>query len=284
MPAAPVAAVPAAPVAAVAAAPAPAIPPAAAAAVAVGSDATLAGYYAAMLAVPAFAEVSAIVTANQRITLTDSGVGGPTDYTHATHRIRIPANANAAFRRDDMVFELHNAKKRGNLTRAHGMAPPALGPSPSLEDRAVHKTRTALSALAVEWEEWVNVAEMHERCVLINAANAADIANGGPGGFDVSDQFGGQYPVNGTGWYVFKNYLNAMRAAGHTAGYDANAGAANWIGMTILQTVSGTKANSLKITVKQLSDWGSGNRTSHVKQANPFIITGAAAIKKLAGY
>jgi hypothetical protein len=234
---------------------------------ALGSDAVLAAQYAVLLGSAAFQELDNVVTAKTAITLVDSGgaLGDQgVDYDSSTHTIRVPvtdalgaanplADVNA-----NLLFEMHNARKRGELGRTERKIP-VLAPNASMKEKADFPRKMAVYAISKEWEEWVNAAEVFKRADRIDT----DIGAG-----TVTAQAAPFFPANGTGWYLFSNYLTYNVGSGHTAGYDATANNPQWIGFNILKE----KANSVavKLTPTELNKWAAGDRKSHVKKSNPF--------------
>lgn len=233
--------------------------------VAAGSDATLTNEYNALAATPAFQVLNRAVTTNTNITLVDSSIPGavlgPVDYDSATHTIRVPLNQNGHARpladvRDDLLWEMHNARNRGSFVRIGLPGVPV-----SVEDKRTHAARTAAAALAMEWAEWIRVAEQATRGGQINAALGAGY---------VSNSFAPQFAAANSGWFLFKNYMKDQLATGHTANYDPAASPLpRWVGHGILQRYSGS--SSVKIADKEVNDWVNGRRM-YIKAAanNPF--------------
>lgn len=233
--------------------------------VAAGSDATLTNEYNALAATPSFQVLNRAVTTNTNITLVDSSLPGaalgPVDYNSATHTIRVPLNQNGHARpladvRDDLLWEMHNARNRGSFARIGLPGAPV-----SVEEKRTHAARTAAAALAMEWAEWIRVAEQATRGGQINAALGAGY---------VSNSFAPQFAAANSGWYLFTNYMKDQLAAAHTANYDPAASPLpQWVGHSILQRYSGSP--SVKITEKEVNDWVSGARM-YIKSAanNPF--------------
>jgi hypothetical protein len=173
---------------------------------AAGSDPTLAAQYAAMAATQEFQDLDVAVTTNTDITLDDSSIPGPNlgpvDYNSATHTIRVPVSQNGVARplpmvRDDLLWEMHNARNRGSLGRGLAAMPAAPG---SAEEKRTYKQRVAATALAIEWDEWMRVVEHNERTTQINNQLGAGYLNPG---------FAGQFAAVGQGWYLFREYMAA---------------------------------------------------------------------------
>lgn len=244
------------------------------------SSAGLVAEYNALLASTVFQRLNNTVTAHADIVLVDSSLipGQPVDYTAATHTIRVPLNTAAvppavpaarpaADVRDDILWEMHNASLRGALNRSaakFNVAAP--GPAASIDEEQKYPYQRAAYALCVEWEEWINVVEHDLKTQRINA----DPAMGGAGPH-VTRSFAASFAVADAGWFLFTDYLQTQLATGHTAGYDANAANANWVGNTMLHIAQKQSAAALRITQAQVNNYQSG-KTSKVKQAsnNPF--------------
>jgi hypothetical protein len=234
--------------------------------VAAGSDPALTGVYNALVLTPTFAQLNQAVTRNTNIALVDSSIPGaalgPVDYTSLTHTIRVPVNQNGVARpladvREDVMWEMHNARNRGALGR---VAIP--GAAVTSEEKRTYAERMAAAALAIEWAEWIRVAEQATRAARINATlGAGHITNAFAAFFAVADQ----------GWFVFKNYMAAQLAGGHTARYDPAAAppANNWAGTALVQRYASSA--SLKITGREVTKWLSGERMYIKSEANnPF--------------
>jgi hypothetical protein len=135
-----------------------------------------------------------------------------------------------------------------------------------MEDKRLYPFRVAALALAMEWDEWIRVAESDARSAKINA----DPAMPGGAGAHVTRSFSAGYAVPGAGWFLFDNYLQGQ-LAGHTILYDPLAANADWKGIKVLNKVKASSRPTLEITQKQVQDWTSG-RTKNIKAAgnNPF--------------
>lgn len=232
--------------------------------VAAGSSAQLTAIYNAMTADPSFQELNVAATTDADINLVDSSaVGpalGPVDYSHDTHTIRVPLSQNGVPRphadvREDLLWEMHNARNRGALRRTPGVAQPL-----SAEESRTYAERVAASALSTEWTEWIRVVEHDIRATEINQRLGAG---------HVTRAFAPAFAQPDAGWYLFTNYLRAQLATGHTAAYDPAAAQPNWKGAAIVQRYAGSAA--LRITQRQRNDFLAG-RTKYVKPVdnNPF--------------
>jgi len=240
------------------------------------SNAGLVAPYNALLASAAFQTLNTKITTNANIILLDSSLipGQPVDYNAGTHTIRVPLNTAAgapravAEVRDDILWEMHNASIRGALGRSGAKFDVGVpGPGSSREDIEKYPYQRAAFALCTEWEEWINVVEHDLRTQAINADPAM-----GAGGPHVTRTFAAQYAVSDAGWFLFKNYLQAQIATGHTTHYDGNAANADWKGHAMVNVAAaGTSSAYLKITQQQVTDYRSG-KTSKVKSVsnNPF--------------
>jgi hypothetical protein len=221
------------------------------------SHPTLARYYDEMMRSSAFEELDAAVTAQQPIRLIGTtGPGGV--YDHAEHSISLPVSVPAAEARRLLLFEMHNAHRRGEINRIDETFSARIT---SLSEQP--RYRTAARALAVEWEEWISVAEAHIRGALIDN----DL---GGGGDHVDQSYAARYDTPDEKWFNFEDYLADQRKT-HTRRYDRAAERPGWAGEEILEIVRSDGSAPLRITQEDISEFRAGRRSQITNNAkNPF--------------
>jgi len=158
--------------------------------------------------------------------------------------------------RDDIFFEIHNAKKSmafNDLHAAKGYNRESLASGGS--------KKKAGYALAVEWVEWNNVAESVILTARVNNESAMGQLLPAP------PVYQGAFAPGAASWLKFSNYLDAQLASGHTASYDPAAAppATGWLGKKILAALAAKNKTDLEITANEMAPTGSLNT-----RANPF--------------
>jgi Domain of unknown function (DUF4157) len=209
-------------------------------------------------------EVHKIITSSKEITLELVQGVGTADYDHETHTIRIwrqtatnglPRNKSDKEIRNDLIFELHNAKKRGEFSRLHETYN-----IKGLDD----DNKNAFLALAMEWIEWFHLAEQVIRIENIRNDTSTDL---------LTNEFK-QYFLTGT-WRSFREYLRDQIEAGHTKYYDDKAvDNYKWKGWNILKKIEaeGNKTKILNISQDEFNPKVTGQKP-HIKfRINPFTL------------
>jgi hypothetical protein len=144
--------------------------------------------------------------------------------------------------RDDMLFELHNAKKFMTFEEISGSrgynAGMLVGDS----------KKSAGHALAVEWVEWMNVAQCTVLANIVNAQSSKGPLLRNP------PEFQGAFVSDPNTWLKFSNYLKMQVSLGHTERYDPAAKpGATWLGTKILQAVAALRKQDLEITLNEFA-------------------------------
>lgn len=230
------------------------------------SDATLVQRYDEMYNnSPSFkSRLHNVVTSSRALKLVSVPGVGDADYTEATNTIRVWQQNAAGPKspteiRDDIFFELHNAKKAMAFADIIGI-------------KGYNKTSLANDikkqagyALAVEWAEWNNVAE----CVILNDTVNAEAGAAGPLLHNPSP-FRGPFVAPGNNWMKFEHYLDQQITSGHTAHYDAAATGGGWTGMKLLKLVSVKSGDTVEIYTNELTP--PPGRTPAINyRGNPFL-------------
>jgi hypothetical protein len=158
--------------------------------------------------------------------------------------------------RDDIFFEIHNAKKSmafNELDGSKGYNRESLASGGS--------KKKAGYALAKEWVEWNNVAEYVILTARVNNQSTIGQLLPSPPVYQAA------FAPGAASWLKFSNYLNVQLAAGHTTTYDAAAAppAAGWLGKKILEALAAKNKTDLEITSNEMAPTGSLNT-----RANPF--------------
>jgi hypothetical protein len=161
--------------------------------------------------------------------------------------------------RDDIFFEIHNAKKAMAFQNLDG-------------DREYNRQSLASGgskkkagyALANEWVEWNNVAESVILTILVNNQSIIGQLLPNPPVYQAA------FAAGAATWLKFSNYLNAQLVSGHTTAYDLTAAppATGWLGKKILEAVATKSKSDLEITSNEMAPTGRLNT-----RANPFTWT-----------
>jgi hypothetical protein len=189
-----------------------------------------------------------VVTASRSLKLVSAPRVGDASYNESAHTIEVCLNntngaKTATEIRDDIFFELHNAKRAmafADIAGAKGYNRASL----------VHDVRKAAGyALAVEWAEWNNVAE----CVILNDTVNFEAGAAGPL-LHVPSPFRGSFTTGGANWMKFTKYLDDQVASGHTGHYDdAATPGGTWIGPKILNQASQQSGAAVEIYANELN-------------------------------
>lgn len=229
-----------------------------------------------------FRELDSVLSPpHRRVRLADLP-GGNAQYNPATHTIYVPVHEPplrgrrgtrsgppsppqrrpAARLRAELLFEMHNARNRGALTRIQQrLLPRGLPANATPTERALAPYRAAAYALAAEWEEWAKGVEFNERTERINSEVGPQVASVFGRKFDTPDQK----------WFSFRNHLQDQIDRGHTANYDPAANLPGWVGHRIVHFLLAVRGPSLMVTQRELADFRSGRRRSIKSDgANPF--------------
>jgi hypothetical protein len=142
--------------------------------------------------------------------------------------------------RDELFFELHNAKKSMALSELQG---PKGYNVQSLRDDV---KKAAGYAMAVEWTEWVNAAESTILVYVVNNQAGTNLLSHPP-------VFRPEFDPGADSWRDFKNYLRTQVSGGHTAEYDAAATDDRWKGYAILRAVAGRESANLTIVENEIA-------------------------------
>jgi hypothetical protein len=205
-----------------------------------------------------------VVTVSRALTLVSVAGVGAAGYGPATNTITVSQQNKHGFKanteiRDDIFFELHNAKKAMAFDDIRGLK------GYNTASLANDIKKAAGYALAVEWAEWNNVAE----CVILN-----DIVNAQAGGagplLPTPSPFRGQFTAAGNNWMKFANYLTEQIQTQHTGHYDAAAPNTTWIGKEILKQVAEKSSDSVEIYPTELNP-PAGRQPSINSRGNPFL-------------
>lgn len=141
--------------------------------------------------------------------------------------------------RDDIFFELHNAKKSTAFSILDGSS------GYNIASLTNDSRKAAGYALAVEWTEWVNVAESTILVYIVNsqAGTAGPLLTSPP-------EYRSQFDAGDTSWLKFSNYLDTQVATGHTSYYDDKASnGSRWTGYDILRVTTSNGRNSSDVTI-----------------------------------
>jgi hypothetical protein len=202
-----------------------------------------------------------IVTNSRGLLLTLDTGDGEASYNSKTNEVTVFRNGldgqpkTDTEIRNDLFFELHNAKKAAALSELVGLK----GYNKAMLVGDVKKA--AGYALAVEWLEWNNVAES---TILVDVVNQEAAANGpllsSPG------EFRAAFNAGADSWTKFSNYLKQQVDLRHTDHYDAAAvPGGKWQGNRILEVVTPTQRDAVTISDAEIAG------TVRLKsRANPF--------------
>jgi hypothetical protein len=202
-----------------------------------------------------------VVTSSRALLLVlDTGVGAA-QYNPDNNSIKVwrqsatGVNKTDEELRDDIFFELHNAKKSMAFqdlkgSRGYNVASLTSG-----------SRKMAGWALAVEWTEWINVAQCTVTANIVNTQSTAGRLLKSPPEFQSC--FSGP-----TTWLKFSNYLKTQVAGDHTAHYDPAASGTTWIGNDILRVVATRSSTDLEITTNEFAPTGRPPRLN--SRGNPF--------------
>lgn len=205
-----------------------------------------------------------VVTTSRALTLVSvPGVGGAS-YETATNTIRVwqqnPGGPKTNTEiRDDIFFELHNAKKAMAFADISGLK------GYNIASLTNDVKKAAGYALAVEWAEWNNVAE----CVILNDIVNVQAAGAGPL-LHTPSPFRAPFTAPGDNWMKFEHYLTEQIQTGHTGHYDAAASNPTWIGKEILKQVAAKSSDAVEIYQNELNP-PPGRRPNINFRGNPFL-------------
>jgi hypothetical protein len=204
-----------------------------------------------------------VVTSSRALLLIlDPGAGGA-EYDTTNNSIKVWRQSSTGVNktdeelRDDIFFEMHNAKKVTDFQALQG----SRGYNrESLTNGSSRKK--AGFALAAEWTEWINAAQY---TILANIVNAQST-----GGQLLKNPPEYQGDFSGTAsWLKFSNYLNTQSTENHTADYDPAAGpGTTWIGHDILRIVATGSGAALEITADEFAPTTGSPRLK--SRGNPF--------------
>jgi hypothetical protein len=159
--------------------------------------------------------------------------------------------------RDDIFFELHNARKAMALAALSG------SDGYNVASLAGDIKKKAGYALANEWMEWYNVAESTLLAVVVNSQSAIGQLLPSPPAYQ------GQFVAGATSWLKFSNYLDTQVATNHTAHYDpAAAPGQKWLGKEILRVVNTKGGADLEIYANEFAP--AQQQPQLHSRANPF--------------
>jgi hypothetical protein len=229
----------------------------------VKSDPGLSQRYDELYSTDAFkSRLHNIVTTSRALLLLSAPGFGAAQYDPTNNSITVWQQSSVGVAktnmelRDDIFFEMHNAKKSmafNDLDGSKGYNRESLA-SGGIKKKAGY-------ALATEWVEWANVAEFVILTALVN--NQSTIGQLLP----TPPVYQAAFAPGATCWLKFSNYLNAQLASGHTTTYDAAAAppATGWLGKKILEALATKNKTDLEITSVEMAPPGSLNT-----RANPF--------------
>ncbi len=160
--------------------------------------------------------------------------------------------------RDDLLFELYNARKAMNFNTLDG-------PTGYNAVMLVGDVKKAAGyALAVEWNEWITTVEFTVMVDIVNSqAGVALLPSPAVYRADFAD--------GPTSWRKFSNCLNTQVSTGHTVHYDSAAKGPGWKGFAILKAAFpiGRDATNIELSVGELTPPAGG--TPYLKSRdNPF--------------
>lgn len=205
-----------------------------------------------------------VVTTARALTLALDPGQGDAAYDLRTHTITVcrqradgSGDKTDMEVRDDLLFELHNAKKAMNFQDLYGSngynAVMLVGDA----------KKAAGYALAVEWNEWVNVVEFTVMVDIVNNQAGHQLL---PSPSVYRHDFAA--PLS---WRKFANCLNDQVSTMHTAGYDPAATGPQWRGFAILKAAfppgrdtTPIEASDVELTLLP------GNKPYFKTRANPF--------------
>jgi hypothetical protein len=113
-----------------------------------------------------------------------------------------------------MLFEMHNASRRGSARRIEKLRRGGHNDDGTVrpdESEHVALFRQAAYALAREWHEWILTPEH-----TVDSERIDDDLGGG--GAHVQNLFGSRFQHPDRGWFHFVNYMNEQMQRGHTSG------------------------------------------------------------------
>lgn len=213
-----------------------------------------------------------VVTSSRALLLVlDPGVGAA-EYGADNNSIKVWRQSSAGVDktdeeiRNDIFFELHNAKKSMTFQDLSG------GRGYNVASLANDSKKAAGYALAVEWVEWINVAQCTVLANIVNRQSAIGQLLQNP------PEFQPAFNAGPTSWLKFSNYLQMQVTNGHTAHYDSAATpGGRWIGTQILQAVAARGTVDLEITSNEFSPPGRPPRLN--SRSNPFTWELVKALK-----
>ena len=229
-------------------------------------DGNLGKQYALLMRSPIFQkEINEEVTKFYTLKLKMINGPGTADYNPEKHEInvytkdaddkskKIPTRV-----RDELMFELHNAKSHGLFEIIDGENQYNSAAFNAKSD----PVKIAGYALANEWQEWRNVVESTIRIHRINSELKI--------GSKLTNIFAGAFPDTSNYWLAFRNYLKVNVDSKHTSHYDSwSILKDNWVGWEILQMVE--KKEGYKVLYTK-TDFKAGKFKMTARE-NPFLWT-----------
>jgi hypothetical protein len=161
----------------------------------------------------------------------------PASNTITVHRQRSAGGNKTDIQlRDDLFFEMHNAKKSVAFEALDG----STGYNAASITNDVKKK--AAYAVATEWTEWINVAESTILVYIVNAQAGVALLSAPP-------EFRAQFDAGPDSWLKFGNYLRMQVNTNHTFSYDPAATGAAWRGYDVLRVVASTGRNNSDLEI-----------------------------------
>lgn len=206
-----------------------------------------------------------VVTSSRSLKLLLNPVVGTAEYNPKENSITVwrqnaGGNKTDVELRDDLFFELHNAKKSMAFDVIDG---PAGYNSGSMANDV---KKLAGYALANEWQEWINVAESTILVYIVNIQAGAALLPSPP-------PYRAQFNAGPNSWMKFSNYLQAQSGiGGHATHYDAAATGPQWKGFRLLQVVASISGNSSYLEIYPNEIASTPPQQPHINsRGNPFL-------------
>lgn len=160
--------------------------------------------------------------------------------------------------RDDLLFELHNARKSMNFNAISGTN------GYNTVMLVGDAKKSAGYAIAVEWTEWINVVESTVMVYIVNAQSGAALLPSPP-------PFRSQFDDGPASWRKFENYLKAQVQSCHTANYDQAATGPTWKGYAILRAAfpAGRDTAAVEVSTAEITPLPGGKPYLKIR-GNPF--------------